>query len=99
MGKRRRRHEAVHKFEIALEAFEGSKTIGQFSSGTRDSPQYDTVCQLHTGLTAYFDFYSLERTHPSPDYRTPVEELFVLCSEPAAFAQMHPILPISWSND
>ena len=26
--------------------------------------QYDTVRQLQTGLTAYFDFYNHERPHP-----------------------------------
>ena len=56
--------------------------------------QYDTGRQLHAGLTDYFDFYSHERPHQSPDYRTPAEEHFVLCgrqtarcrSEPAPFA-------------
>ena len=48
--------------------------------------QYDTVRQLHTGLSAYFDFYNHERPHQSLNYRTPAEEHFVLCSEPAAFA-------------
>ena len=48
--------------------------------------QYDTVRQLHAGLSPYFDFYNHERPHQSPDDRTPAEEHFVLCSEPAAFA-------------
>ena len=48
--------------------------------------QYDTVRQLDAGLSAYFDFYNHERPHQSPDYRTPAEEHFVLCSEPASFA-------------
>ncbi len=56
--------------------------------------QYDTIRQLHAGLTAYFDFYNHERPHQSLNYRTPAEEHFVLCgrqtarcrSEPAAFA-------------
>ena len=48
--------------------------------------QYDTVRQLHHWLGAYFDFHNHERPHQSPDYRTPAEEHFVLCSEPAAFA-------------
>ena len=47
--------------------------------------QYDTVHQLHAGLTAYFDFYNHERPHQSLNYRTPAEEHFVLCSDPAAF--------------
>ena len=47
--------------------------------------QYDTVLQLQAGLTAYFDFYNQERPHQSPDYRTPAEEHFALCPEPAAF--------------
>ena len=47
--------------------------------------QYDTVRQLHTGLSAYFDFYNHERPHQSLNYRTPAEEHFVLCSEPVAF--------------
>ena len=34
--------------------------------------------QLHTGLTAYFDFYNHERPHQSLNYRTPAEEHFVL---------------------
>ncbi len=34
---------------------------------------------------AFFDFYNHERPHQSPDYRTPAEEHFVLCSEPVAF--------------
>ncbi len=51
-----------------------------------DLNQYDTVRQLRTGLTAYFDFYNHERPHQSLNYRTPAEEHFVLCSEPAAFA-------------
>ncbi len=61
--------------------------------------QYETVRQLHAGLTAYFDFYNQDRPHQSLNYRTPAEEHFVLCSEPAAFALMHLIFPISWSND
>ena len=40
--------------------------------------QYDAVRQLHTGLTAYFDFYNHERPHQSLNYRTPAEEHFVL---------------------
>ena len=48
--------------------------------------QYDTVRHLHDGLSAYFDFYNHERPHQSLNYRTPAEEHFVLCSEPAAFA-------------
>ncbi len=32
MVKKRRRHSAAYKFRIALEALEGSKTIGQLSS-------------------------------------------------------------------
>ncbi len=40
--------------------------------------QYDTVRQLHTGLTNYFDFYNHERPHQSLNYRTPAEEHFVL---------------------
>ena len=60
--------------------------------------QYDMVRQLHTGLSAYFDFYNHERLHQSPDYRTQAEEHFVPCSEPAAFARVHLFCPISWSN-
>ena len=40
--------------------------------------QYDTVRQLQTGLTAYFDFYNYERPHQSLNYRKPAEEHFVL---------------------
>ena len=40
--------------------------------------QYDTVRQLHTGLTNYFDFYNHARPHQSLNYRTPAEEHFVL---------------------
>ena len=40
--------------------------------------QYDTVRQLQTSLTAYFDFYNHERPHQSLIYRTPPEEHFVL---------------------
>lgn len=40
--------------------------------------QYDVVPQLHTGLTACFEFYSHERPHESLNYRTPAEEHFVL---------------------
>ena len=40
--------------------------------------QYDTVRQLHTGLTNYFDSYNHERPHQSFGYRTPAEEHFVL---------------------
>ena len=47
--------------------------------------QYDTVLQLQTELTAFFHFYNHERPHQSLNYRTPPEEHFVLCSEPAAF--------------
>ena len=61
--------------------------------------QYDAVGQMHAGLTAYFESYNHERPLQSPDFRTPTEEHFVLCSEPAAFVQMHVIFPISWSND
>ena len=48
--------------------------------------QYDTVRQPQAGLSAYFDFYNHERPHQSLNYRTPAEEHFVLCSEPAVFA-------------
>ena len=48
--------------------------------------QNDTARQPHTGLTAYFDSYNLERPHQTLNYRTPGEEHFVLCSEPATFA-------------
>ena len=61
--------------------------------------QHDTVRQLHAGLSAFFDFYNHGRPHQSPEYRTPADEHFVLCSEPAACAQMHLIIPIWWSND
>ena len=47
--------------------------------------RYATVRKLHAGLSPYFDFYNHERPHQSPDCRTPAEERFVLCSEPAAF--------------
>ena len=40
--------------------------------------QYDTVPQLHTGLTTDFEFYNHERPHESLNYRTPAEEHFVL---------------------
>ena len=40
--------------------------------------QNDTVRQLRTCLTAYFDFYNHERPHQSLNYRTPAEEHFVL---------------------
>ena len=40
--------------------------------------QYDTVRQLRTELTAYFDFYNHERLHQSLNYRTPAKEHFVL---------------------
>ena len=39
--------------------------------------QYDTVRQLQTGLTAYFNFYNHVRPHQSLNYRTPAEEHFV----------------------
>ena len=35
--------------------------------------QYDTVRQLHTGLSAYFDFHNYWRLRQSHDYRTPAE--------------------------
>ena len=40
--------------------------------------QYDTVRQLQTGLTAYFDSFNNERPLQSLNYRTPAEEHFVL---------------------
>ena len=39
--------------------------------------QYDTVRQLRTGLTAYFDFYNHVRPLQSLSYRTPAGEQFV----------------------
>ena len=33
-----------------------------------------------------FDFYNHERPHQSLNYRTPAQEHFVLCSEPAVLA-------------
>ena len=45
---------------------------------TSISTSMDTVPQLYTGLTAYFDFYNHERPHQSLNYRTPPEEHFVL---------------------
>ncbi|MDE0143056.1 MAG: transposase [Caldilineaceae bacterium] len=38
MVKKRRRHSAAYKFRIALEALEGSKTIGQLSSEHKIHP-------------------------------------------------------------
>ncbi len=38
MGKRRWRHAAVYKLETALEGFESSKKIGQFSSEHKINP-------------------------------------------------------------
>ena len=40
--------------------------------------QYDTVRQLQTGLTAYFDIYNHESRHQRLNYRTPAEEHLVL---------------------
>ena len=40
--------------------------------------QYDTARQLHTGLTAYFDFYNNERPHQSLNYGTPAERHYAL---------------------
>ena len=40
--------------------------------------QDDTVGQLQTGLSDYFNFYNHERPHQSLNYRTPAEEHFVL---------------------
>ena len=40
--------------------------------------QFDTVRELQTGLSAYFDFYNHERPHQSLNYRTPAEEHFLL---------------------
>ncbi|MYD89837.1 MAG: transposase [Caldilineaceae bacterium SB0662_bin_9] len=56
------------------------------STRTSISTSHDTVRQLQVGLSAYFDFKNHERPHQSLNYRTPVEEHFVLCSEPAVFA-------------
>ncbi len=39
MVKKRRRHTAAYKFRIALEALEGSKTIGQLSSEHEVNPK------------------------------------------------------------
>ena len=61
--------------------------------------QYDTVRQLHAGLTAYFDFYNHKRPHHSLNYRTPAEEHLVFWSELAAFAWMHLIFPVLRSKD
>ena len=38
--------------------------------------RYDTVRQLHTGLTPYFDFYNYEGPVQSLNYRTPAEKHF-----------------------
>ena len=70
---------------------ERSTTSSEHAYGAASSEgfylnQNDAVRQLHTGLTAYFDFHNHERPHQSLNYRTPAKEHFVLCSEPAAFA-------------
>lgn len=55
--------------------------------------QCDTVRQTQAGLSSYFDFYNYERPHQSLNCRTPAEEHFVLCAEPAAFAQVRLVIP------
>ena len=86
MGMKRRRHTAASKFWIALEALEVRKTMSQLSSG------HEIHASLIRSWTRYLledrprIFYNHERPHQSLNYRTPAEEHFVLCSEPAAFA-------------
>ena len=93
MVKKRRRHSAAYKFRIALEALEGSKTISQLSSEHEIHPNLKRAWNRQPHKYGPRVFYSHERLHRSPDFRTPADEHFVLCgrqtarcrSEPAAF--------------
>lgn len=38
--------------------------------------EYETPRMARQGLSRYFDFYNLERSHQSPDYRTTAEVYF-----------------------
>ena len=85
MVKKRRRHSAAYKLRIALETLEGSKTISQLSNEHEIHPNMIRTRKrqlLEVGLRV---FHKHKRPHQSPDYRTPAEEHFVLCSEPVAF--------------
>ena len=96
MVKKRRRHSAAYKFRIALE---GSKTISQLSSEHEVHPNMIRAWKRRLLEDVPRILYSHERPHQSLNYHTPAAEHFLLCSQPAAFAQMHLIFPIPWSDD
>ena len=99
MFRKRRRHPAAFKLRIALEALEGSKAVSQLSSEHEIHPNMIRAWKRQLLEDGPRVFYNHERPHQSLNYRTSAEKHFVLCSMPAAFAQMHPIFPFSWSND
>ena len=86
MVNRQRRHATAYKIRIALEKLKGNKTISQLSNEHK----------IHANMKRSWKRPMLEeepgvchnqkKSLQSPDYRTPAEEHFVLCSESAAFA-------------
>ena len=83
MFKKRRRHTPAHKFRLALEALEGSKTIGRLSSEH----------EIHANLIRAWKrqlledrpavFHNHERPHQTLNDRTLAAENFALRSEPS----------------
>jgi len=89
MVKNWRRHFAAPKFRIALEALEGSKTISQLSSEHEIQTNMIRSRKRQLLEDGPRVRHNHERPHQSLNYRTPADEHFAFCSEPAAFAQMH----------
>ena len=84
MVKKRRRHSAAFRIRVALEALEGSKTISQLSSEHEVHPNMIRGWKQHLLEDGSRVIYNHARPHQVLNYRTPTEEHFVHCSEPAA---------------
>ena len=86
MVNRQRRHGTAYKLRIALVKLEDSKTISQLSNEHEIHANMKRAWKrpmLEDGPRVR---HNHERPHQSLTCRTPAEEHFVLCSEPAAFA-------------
>ena len=84
MVDKRRRHKPAHNFRLALQALEGSNTIGRLSSEHETHANLKRAWKRHLLADRPAVFHNHERPHQSLNHRTPAAENFVLRSEPPA---------------
>lgn len=86
MAKKRHRHTAAYKLQVALKTLEGKSDGQPAFAFTRDSRQPDAGRETASPQDEPRVSYNHERPHKSPDHRTQVAEHFVSCSELAESA-------------